>query len=340
MEPANNIWESIIIRHLSGELNPEEQANLMNWLASNPKHQSIYNDIKKTWDLTVSYPELNEEDINMKQNWNSISNRIHVLNEIKKPSRILQFRYIKYAAAAVLAIMVLSWLFISKNDDFSQDLMVINTLTASRHMIVLPDQSKVWLHKGAEISFSKDFDDRNINLKGEAFFDVTHDPLHPFEVFTAGTSVKVLGTRFHLSTDEAGNVNLHVDEGKVAFTINENEKSQLIVSKNKAATADMDNQTIIARENYDRNMLEWYTGELIFNHDQMSNVIATLERVYNIEIEIEDKAVLGCAFKGSFKKASLDEILHTIAFSLGIEYSLDQETYLLKGKGCINDKSN
>jgi ferric-dicitrate binding protein FerR (iron transport regulator) len=63
--------------------------------------------------------------------------------------------------------------------------------------VVLPDSSHVWLRPRSELTCAATFGaERTVQLRGEAFFDVTKDPNHPFVVHTAKVNVKVLGTSF------------------------------------------------------------------------------------------------------------------------------------------------
>ncbi|UOQ52276.1 FecR family protein [Hymenobacter cellulosivorans] len=63
--------------------------------------------------------------------------------------------------------------------------------------VVLPDRSHVWLRPGSELTCAATFGTvRTVQLRGEAFFDVTKDPKHPFVVHTGKVTVQVLGTSF------------------------------------------------------------------------------------------------------------------------------------------------
>src|SRR5439155_8152 len=71
-------------------------------------------------------------------------------------------------------------------------MQVINTY------MVLPDGTQVWLNAESRITYSNTFNKslREVNLEGEAYFDVTHDAAHPFIVHTSSIAIKVLGTAF------------------------------------------------------------------------------------------------------------------------------------------------
>src|SRR5690606_9914983 len=85
--------------------------------------------------------------------------------------------------------------------------------------VELPDGSVVWLNKGAKLSYLKGFKnfyDREVNLSGEAFFDVKPNAEKPFIIETANTATRVLGTSFNVKTN-GENVAVSVFSGKVSF---------------------------------------------------------------------------------------------------------------------------
>lgn len=79
--------------------------------------------------------------------------------------------------------------------------------------IVLNDGSRIWLNAQSKIKYPVRFgkSERRIQIAGEAFFDVKHDPQRPFIVETTDYSVKVLGTKF--------NVNAYDQEESSATTL-------------------------------------------------------------------------------------------------------------------------
>src|SRR6266705_1203492 len=74
------------------------------------------------------------------------------------------------------------------------------TKPGSKSQVQLPDGSTVWLNASSNLTYDKDFGKnlREVNLTGEAFFDVVKDPAHPFIIHTNVIDVKVLGTEFNV----------------------------------------------------------------------------------------------------------------------------------------------
>ncbi len=71
-----------------------------------------------------------------------------------------------------------------------------------RSDITLADGTHIWLNSGSQLSYPSEFktDSREVYLSGEAFFDVKANPNKPFYVITRDIKIKVLGTRFNVSS--------------------------------------------------------------------------------------------------------------------------------------------
>lgn len=118
------------------------------------------------------------------------------------------------AAAAILIVLGISLIFRQTGQRSSQDKTIIVVHNGSQKQLTLPDGSKVWLNSGSELSYNKYFASaplKEIFLKGEAFFDIQHDPSRTFIIHTEYLDIKDLGTRF--------NVKAYLDEDKMETTL-------------------------------------------------------------------------------------------------------------------------
>ncbi|WP_210115953.1 FecR family protein [Hymenobacter wooponensis] len=111
------------------------------------------------------------------------------------PARVLPL-WPALRIAAVLALLLLAGAVLWPRLQAPQMLHYATGVGEHRE-IVLPDSSHVWLRPRSELICAAQFGAvRNVQLHGEAFFDVTKDPKHPFVVHTAKVAVTVLGTSF------------------------------------------------------------------------------------------------------------------------------------------------
>lgn len=106
-----------------------------------------------------------------------------------------------------LSLCVISVLFMSCSSD--------TTVSSSGKFeeVELPDGSIVLLNKNSEISYPSKFEERNVQLTGEAFFEVTPNPTKPFKVISGENEITVLGTSFNVkSTSESMEVEVSTGE--------------------------------------------------------------------------------------------------------------------------------
>ena len=136
------------------------------------------------------------------------------LSSVKK--RIPQFRKKKsftlHWSVQVAAIVLLSLLFSVTINYFREDQeQVVATNTVYQEIkaaygtqtkVDLADGTHVWLNSGSKLKFPNNFDGqdtRNVELVGEGYFEVHHNPQKPFIVHTRELGVKVLGTCFNVN---------------------------------------------------------------------------------------------------------------------------------------------
>ena len=79
--------------------------------------------------------------------------------------------------------------------------MTLYVPAGQRAELVLPDSTRVWLNANSKLVYSTSFKEgiRQVELDGEAYFDVKHNGDNPFVVRTKSMNVTVLGTEFNVS---------------------------------------------------------------------------------------------------------------------------------------------
>lgn len=109
----------------------------------------------------------------------------------------------------------------------------ISTGIAERKTVILNDGTKVILNANSSLTVG-DYDHiRDVNLYGEAFFDVKKDPARPFTVHGGGLHIKVLGTSFNVKAyPDIHNTSVSVRTGKVRVDNNEKNLRTLLPDEN------------------------------------------------------------------------------------------------------------
>ncbi len=195
--------------------------------------------------------------------------------------------------------------------------------------VTLPDSTTVYLNAGSTFKYPIRFNGnrRHVVLDGEGFFDVMQAPEQPFVVETSHVQVKVLGTRFNIQSRDGGRSSLTVETGRVQFTAS-GCRDTLILGANERGTYDgknMEHSTVNSH-----NYTAWKTGEIIFNSIPLADALADLERWYDVRIRLQAPGLAAHRIKASFaSNASLSSVLHDLAFSMNINYTIKNKEVIL-----------
>ena len=119
------------------------------------------------------------------------------------------------SATTLLALaLALGWSVLRSEGYVAQ---TYRTATGQVRNVVLPDGSIVGLNTQTELEWVGSPHDRLVRLiRGEAYFQVVHDPARPFRILLAHSQVQVLGTRFDVYQMADGDVRVSVISGTVA----------------------------------------------------------------------------------------------------------------------------
>ena len=169
--------------------------------------------------------------------------------------------------------------------------LAYNTLTtpaAGQFEILLPDGSKVWLNNASSLRYPVAFTgkDREVELKGEAYFEIAPNSRQPFKVKVDGDMrVDVLGTSFNISAyaDEStikttlltGAV--RVSKGNVGTLLKPDEQVQLNETGKLSVMKDVDVDAEVA----------WKSGLFHFDRADIKIVMRVLARWYDLDVRYE-----------------------------------------------------
>lgn len=176
----------------------------------------------------------------------------------------------------------------SSNNKQNNNLNTLSTANGQTYMVVLPDGSKVWLNAASSIKYTANFgaqNTREIELQGEAYFEVAQDKIHPFIVKSNGQEVEVLGTHFNVNsyTNETS-VKTTLIEGsvKIKSTITGEER---YIKPNQQAVLNPNNiqiKTVKTEE-----IIDWKDGKFIFSNEGIESLMKKIARWYNVEVTYE-----------------------------------------------------
>lgn len=302
-----------------------------------------WNDYKKVRDWFNRIHDYQEAKHYLSEHWNEINDQEqpdehslkHIYYEIehqilleeRKKARKERWLRFYQKAAAILLIPLLAfsawYYFIGPSPTDNQAWVEIVAPQGTRTQFSLPDGSTGWLNSGSKLKYNPVFKTRNVELEGEAWFDVEHDET-TFTVKTQNLDISVLGTQFNvMAYSDLDFAEVVLEEGKVEVQgieqyfermLSPGEKLKFLPEENRYRVRQIDTKPYTV----------WKDGLLMLDNEPFELAILRLERWYNVDIEIKDEVLKSYRFKATFEDEPLEEVLRLLAFSTPMEYTIEK----------------
>ena len=317
--------DSIIARYLAGNADDEDVNLIRDWVGSSETNKKYFDEFKNIWD--VSSKKVNPGKINIE---NALSNVLEKTSGKSKISTV--WIYWKKIAAVVLIPLLLGnliWFYLSSQENNSASESVYNEVFASygtRTAIKLADGSSVWLNSGSSLKYPEKFNgmERNVYLKGEAYFEVATNLSVPFIVNTPSLIVRAAGTVFNVS-DHISDQNSEVTlvSGKVfvnEISADNSQKQVIELIPDQHMTLNKETGRISVLKEDVNEYISWKDGKLIFRNKPLSYVVNKISQLFNVDIELHGSVLQDYRYRATFEDESLSEILRLLKISSPIDY--------------------
>ena len=231
-------------------------------------------------------------------------------------------------AAAVLFIPLLITLMVQHWGNDEQELaqmMEIKTNPGMMISLTLPDGTLVFLNSESTLSYPSRFDGdtRNVNLRGEAYFEVAKDPEKKFIVSTSHQSqIEVLGTHFNVEAyEKEDRVSATLVEGKIGFIYKcDNASKKVLMAPGQKLIYDSKDSKVQLYATSGESETAWKEGKIIFRNTPLEEGLRMLEKRYNVEFIIKNNRLKGDSFTGAFTNQRLERILEYFQLSSQIRW--------------------
>ena len=299
--------KGIIKKYLEGEATAAEQMQLLEWLRRK-ENRLIFNSYSLSWKESLDSDKLPDES---QESWNKIQSVL--LEKSYKQwqySRKTQF-FFRYAAVFFFVVILSGLLFYvirSKPELLYTRVMAENGQISK---VELPDGSQVWLNSGSEIIYSSLFasTNRNIQLSGEAYFNVSHNEQLPLVVNCGELQVKVLGTRFNVAAYKENNhVDVVLEEGSVELLDTKVESFNYRLKPGERAVFNTTEQKMTVSNVNTTKFTSWKAGIINIYDQSMEQVVKRLETRYNQRFMYSED-IKNLRYTFTIKNEPLDEII-------------------------------
>ncbi|MDB5086389.1 MAG: hypothetical protein JWR09_383 [Mucilaginibacter sp.] len=205
--------------------------------------------------------------------------------------------------------------------------VVYNTMATPRggqYHLKLADGTNVWLNAASSIKYPTAFTgkSREVEITGEAYFEVVHNAAMPFRVISNGQKVEVLGTHFNVNTynDEPA-IKTTLIEGSVKVTTAKH--NAMLKPGQQSVINSEDNAPIKIIDNADpEQVLAWKNEEFNFSETDIQAVMRQIGRWYDVDIEYAGK-IPGDRLSGTFSRnLTASKALKLLKFS-GINFKIE-----------------
>lgn len=319
----------IILKYLEKNASPEEIEQLRIWVSQSKQHADYFQEIRNIWDITSG--GIDPDSIDVKQALEKVKGRMVIPPVMKVDMKIedaarRKTRFIYYfqriAAILILPVLIALGVYISKSYQ-QQPLIAFNEVVAPYGMVsnlTLPDGSKVWLNGGSSLKYPTVFAEktREVQMSGEAYFEVHADKEHPFTVNTGTLKVTATGTAFNVSSlAKSKEETVTLIKGKVSVA-NDKVVKQLLPGQQlnyEKGTAEMKVMDIDPFQ-----YISWKDGILAFRDDPLEVIFRRLEQTYNVRFILKDSSINKYTYRATFKEETLNDILNYMEMSIPITF--------------------
>ena len=325
--------------YLSGNITSTEKDELMGWVSESSHGQEFFDKAVSLWSVTenMAYPDFSAGKAAA---WDKVEGQLDAVSGLKAISggtKVRRLNLSSWAAAAAIALLaVAGWWYMQQPTPPSA--VIASTLNEEKEELLLPDGTKVWLNENTYLTYEELDGERQLRLEGEAFFDVATDSLRPFRIYTDKAVTTVLGTSFNIRAyPEEEQVEVSVKEGRVQLQRREEETTTdpvpeaapIVLQQGEQGVFEKRTAKLAAKEKKGKNSAAWRDRKMDFNQLELSEVIQTIERLYDVEMELGK-----CALVGKFDNPTLEDLLAAITFSLDLEVAEKDGVYRLTGEAC------
>lgn len=337
----NSEIKKIFKLYLEGNTNPQEEEKLYRYLADEQnKDGELLDLMEEAWqNEPILRSDSPEEVPGLERIWKAL--------ERKKQKKVQHLQMYRYAASFILFMFTFWGWHAYNNRPLPQNpftLVSKTTQIGEKIKILLPDSSVVYLSGGSKLVWPSHFREgtpRNIRLEGEAFFEVKRDTASPFIIKSGHLQTKVLGTSFNVyayPSDQAFSVAVRTGKVSVSESIGGKFHELIQLSPGMKLVYDTNNRTYaVSRERVDE-ISSWITNKFVFRNKNLAEMLAQIERYYDVHFELKNSELAGCQFNATFSDKSINDVMEQIRIMSGnhIQYTINKKDkkIALWGEGC------
>ena len=341
-------WDALA-RYLAGESSNEEAATMRRWLDARPERAELVAAMQRL------ITNVGVSDVDVEAALRSVHARINeqatgtpalTVDRGGSPKRMPRWeprpipiwqRNGLRAAAVVVLLVGAGFLWRSLEPGAGRTPAVVaqhfTSAVGERDSVKLADGSRVLLGPGSLLTVSEGFGTaaREVELRGEAFFDVVHDQARPFTVHAGKATIIDVGTTFTVRSEDSTRVRVAVMSGAVRLRgANESTSSGALLKAGDVGLLVAEDPVVAARGTVTADDSAFAGGRLVFRDAPLTEVSAALRRWYGIELHVSDSSLSHRRLTASFEGEPVERVLSVVGMTLGVDIERNGATVTVR----------
>ena len=330
-------WEALA-RYLTGESSRDEVAQLEVRLNAQPADKELMDSLAQVMGrMAAGAPsDLDVEAalLRVKARRSAVDARpLKLEPSIARPRVAWRLPLSAIAAVAVFAIGLAG--FLSLRDRPVQQIApsasrMVATGIGMIDSLRLADGTRVILGPRSAITVAANYgvQRRDVDVSGDAYFDVVHDASKPFTIHASGATIEDIGTRFTVRTDAADGVAVSVSQGSVSLQGVSTNGHGIVLHPGERGSV-LPNGQAVTRRGTSEDMA-WMRGRLVFREAPLTEVIASLKRWYGLELKVPDESLASRHLTATFSGEPPGRVLEVIRLVLGADIERRGDTVIVR----------
>jgi transmembrane sensor len=352
-------YKKLLTKYLRNECTQKELKKVLLWINNPDNSETLKKYIDEDWDnfagesehrshSNLLFEPIKQKIQDKKKNAETNNNHTHVWKQVSR----IAAGFLVPVATGYLTFYFL----VHTQKDNSISYNEITAPLGSKTIIRLGDSTKVWLNSGSTLRYPQKFAGkyREVQLSGEAFFDVKKNKDIPFIVTTTELNIKVLGTSFNVKAyPEEGTIETTLIKGLVTISksgsglnskdvifLNPNQRATYVKKNGKLVLAEVEKKVmnnealaegnkkrkeqIIFTKNVDTEQFTaWKDEKLVFKNEEFESLCIKLERWYRVEIHIRDEKLKKFHYTGILRKETINDVIKILGYTMPFKYKID-----------------
>lgn len=311
------IPEDLIIRFINNSCSNEELVAVKNWLDESEENATRLFELEQT---ALYASSLQSNDSQRERLEAKITECIAAGDKQMKQKARHRFISIATSAAAMIAVVIMVGIYFMHTPDIR---MIHVASTTESISVTLPDSTVVFLNKDSYLTYPETFasNSREVELRGEGYFEVSHDCSRPFKVTGKYLTVEVLGTQFNFVSRDTTRNSVSLIEGSVeVFT--DNQKEGVVLNPGQKAIYSVATGHLTIRNANTAADASWHDKIIPFDNANLKEIVEILQQLYDTEILLDNSVDLNKTYSGvTIYCESLDSTLTLLSNSIPIRFS-------------------